>query len=141
MPLTDQSYGIVPIHLQDATRRYLVVQHLGGHWSFPKGHPEKDETPEETARRELREETGLVVAQLLSPGHFHERYTFTRRGKRVHKTATFFVGLIESPHVTLQQEELLAFAWGTYEETMSRITFEAGKAVLEGVEQSLLSSA
>jgi 8-oxo-dGTP diphosphatase len=34
-----------------------------GTWSFPGGKVEPGETPEETALRELQEETGLVAAQ------------------------------------------------------------------------------
>ncbi len=48
----DASFGIVPVHERDGVRRFLLIQHLGGHWGFPKGHPEKGESPVETARRE-----------------------------------------------------------------------------------------
>ncbi|MBD3304395.1 NUDIX domain-containing protein, partial [Candidatus Woesearchaeota archaeon] len=40
--------------------KYLLVKHKeGGHWDFPKGHAEEGETEEETALREIYEETGL----------------------------------------------------------------------------------
>ena len=141
MAIKDQSYGIVPVHLRDDGRHYLVVQHLGGHWSFPKGHPEKGETPEQTARRELLEETGLRISRILAEPSHDERYYFTRRGKTVDKTATFFVGFVDDPEVTVQREELLAAAWGTYDETMERITFKAGKGVLAAVETQLSADA
>lgn len=41
---------------------YFLVEHMiQGHTSIPKGHVEGDETEEETAVREIREETGLKV--------------------------------------------------------------------------------
>ena len=39
----------------------LVKNHNGRHWSFPKGHIEENETEEETAIREIKEETNLDV--------------------------------------------------------------------------------
>ena len=40
----------------------LLIRHKnGGHWAFPKGHVERDETETETALREIWEETGLKV--------------------------------------------------------------------------------
>jgi ADP-ribose pyrophosphatase YjhB (NUDIX family) len=39
----------------------LVKQHPGGHWAFPKGHVETNETEQETARREIKKKPGLDV--------------------------------------------------------------------------------
>jgi 8-oxo-dGTP diphosphatase len=41
-----------------------------GLWSFPGGRAEPGESPEETVRRELAEETGLVVGALVRLGAF-----------------------------------------------------------------------
>lgn len=51
----------------EAPIRYAVVQ--GRHseiWSFPKGHAKRGETLEETARREIEEETGWSVLPAAS---------------------------------------------------------------------------
>jgi 8-oxo-dGTP diphosphatase len=42
-----------------------------GLWSFPAGRAEPGEDPEANARRELREETGLVVGRIARLGLFH----------------------------------------------------------------------
>ena len=41
--------------------KVLLVKHNDGHWGFPKGHVEKDETELQTAIREVKEETNLDV--------------------------------------------------------------------------------
>jgi 8-oxo-dGTP pyrophosphatase MutT (NUDIX family) len=43
------------------TGKYLLVKGFTGKWSFPKGHREKNESPQECAKREIYEETGIVI--------------------------------------------------------------------------------
>lgn len=46
----------------DSRKRVLLLWHKRlGRWMPPGGHIDPDETPEETARRECKEETGLDV--------------------------------------------------------------------------------
>ena len=40
-------------------RTVLLIKHNSGHWDFPKGHVEGEESEVETAIREVKEETGL----------------------------------------------------------------------------------
>ena len=60
-------------------------------WSLPKGTPDKGETLEETALREVREETGLDVAIEAPIGNIH--YWFVTPHDRVHcnKTVHFYL--------------------------------------------------
>jgi len=52
-------------------------------WCLPKGTPDAGETIEQTAEREVREETGLVVERGESLGTIE--YWFTASGIRYHK--------------------------------------------------------
>ncbi|MGD8684947.1 MAG: NUDIX hydrolase [Chloroflexota bacterium] len=58
-------------------------------WSLPKGTPAGDETPEQTALREVTEETGLKVRIVGTIGDVH--YRFVRDGHRVHKTVHYYL--------------------------------------------------
>ncbi len=59
-------------------------------YALPKGTPDPGETDEETALREVREETGLQVRSLGQVGDVH--YWFTDPdGTRVDKTVHFFL--------------------------------------------------
>ena len=136
-PLTDFSCGVIPVCPTQDGPRFLLVQHRAGHWAFPKGHPEGDETPPETARRELAEETGLDDVALWDSPAFEERYRFTKRsGRIVEKLVTYYLGRIapaSKDAVALQAEEVQAYAWGDRQETMSRLTFAEGRALFDEV--------
>ena len=55
------SSGIVVFFRSKKSIEYLLLKHIQGHWSFPKGHIEEGETLEETAIRETFEETGIAI--------------------------------------------------------------------------------
>ena len=49
------------IVFNENTEKILLVKMHNGNWGFPKGHIEKDETKEETAIREVLEETNVRI--------------------------------------------------------------------------------
>ena len=55
----EKSCGAVIWRGTPGEHQYLLARHNGGHWSFPKGHVEGEETEIQTAQREILEETGL----------------------------------------------------------------------------------
>ena len=57
--------------------------------SLPKGHPDGDETPEQAALREVREEAGLETEVVVTLGDV--RYWYRRNGRRVAKVVRFFL--------------------------------------------------
>ena len=61
----------------------------GETWSLPKGTPDGDETAEQTALREVAEETGLEVRIVAPVGRIE--YCFVRGGRRIHKTVHYFL--------------------------------------------------
>ncbi|MEF2277865.1 NUDIX hydrolase [Deinococcus sp. YIM 134068] len=65
----------------DGLGRVLLVRYRSGAWAFPKGHVEPGETLEQTAVREVAEETG-VTARILAPLP-GTRYTNDRGETRV----------------------------------------------------------
>ena len=58
-------------------------------WTLPKGTPDPGETLEQTALREVREETGLEV-NILEPLRAIE-YAFVQDGTRIRKTVHYFL--------------------------------------------------
>ena len=54
-----KSCGVLVYRDENGVREYLLALQMGDNWSIPKGHMEAGETEEETALRELFEETGV----------------------------------------------------------------------------------
>ncbi|MFN0071684.1 MAG: NUDIX domain-containing protein [Chloroflexota bacterium] len=65
--------GAAAVILDDA-QRILLVHHTYGkfNWELPGGYSESNESPTETALREVHEETGLVVAATRLTGVYYE---------------------------------------------------------------------
>ena len=62
----EKSCGAVVYRMEKGRRLYLLLHYCEGHWDLPKGHVEAGESEEQTARREISEETHspAVVANL-----------------------------------------------------------------------------
>jgi YfiH family protein len=101
-------------------RVFLLVRQRKGHWSFAKGHMEGAETEEETALREIREETGLAVRFL--PG-LRTEYTYEKE-PGVMKTVTLFLAESQAGRLQFQKEELIDAGWFCAEEALRLITYE-----------------
>ena len=57
----EKSCGAVVFTMVGDTLKYLLVHSVNGFWGFPKGHVEAGESEYDTAKREIREETGVNV--------------------------------------------------------------------------------
>jgi 8-oxo-dGTP pyrophosphatase MutT (NUDIX family) len=87
--LREQSYGGVVVRGDPAELLAIVPRGRRQTLALPKGGGAKGETGEQTAVREVREETG-VTATLRAPlGDVN--YWYRRRGRTIYKTVTFFL--------------------------------------------------
>ncbi|MFJ8910654.1 NUDIX hydrolase [Amycolatopsis sp. NPDC102389] len=90
-------------------------------WSLPKGHIEDGETVEQTAVREVKEETG-ISAQVLQPLGTID-YWFVAERRRVHKTVHHFI--LESTGGELSDEdvEVTEVAWVPLAELETKLAY------------------
>jgi len=137
--LTDHSYGVVPIRYRSGVREFLLVQHKhGAHWAFPKGHAEAGETPIQSAKRELVEETGLIHVALRASPAFEESYYSIKKGVTYDKTVTYYMGdVLIDEKVVVQAAEVSDYAWLPFEKAVKRITYPASQELLLEVQAFL----
>ncbi|MCH9608909.1 MAG: Diadenosine hexaphosphate hydrolase [Chlamydiales bacterium] len=116
-------FGIIPLRNKESET--LLVLHKKGHWAFPKGHPNGNESEKETAKREFEEETGLHVV------HFYEKKPLVERYKvdGEEKTVTYFIAEVDGVF-DLQEEEIEACQWLTLDEALEYATFEETKNMI-----------
>lgn len=96
-------------------------------WTLPKGTPNPGETLEETALREVREETGLTV-RILSPLDAI-RYTFVQRGTRIHKTVHYFMMEPTGGGLEGHDREFEEVRWVSFDEAADLLSFETERGL------------
>ena len=107
---------------------YVVIQHLGGHWGFPKGHMEPGENEFATALREIREEIG-VHAVLQDGFRITEEYPLPDK-PGVMKQVVYFLAEYSEQEICYQKEELQAANLLPFEEALHILTFDETKHIL-----------
>ena len=114
----------------DDSGRVLVEHMAKGHYSMPKGHVEEsDPSPEATALREIKEETGYEVA--IVPGFKTESVYSHKEGK--FKTITWFVSKVIGGRKQVQQEEVQDLYFLSPADAMRVLSYEADRKVLRDV--------
>lgn len=100
-----------------------------GSWVFPKGTPAHGESLEQTALREVREETGLDVKIVRPLGDM--TYSFAASGERIHKVVHFFLMEATGGDPSLHDAEYDEVRWVTVGEARRMLSFDTYRDVLE----------
>lgn len=90
-------------------------------WSLPKGHIEQGETAEQTAIREVAEETGIRGDVLAALGSID--YWFVTEGRRVHKTVHHYLLRFSGGELCDEDLEVTEVAWVPVTELPARLAY------------------
>ena len=124
----EKSCGAVIYRGDNENMEFLIISHNSdGHWGFPKRHVEEGENEEETALREISEETGLTVS--LTSG-FRVSIEYVIKQETM-KEVVFFLAKVQDETVNIQVEELQDYKWANFKGAREMVTYESSKGVLD----------
>jgi 8-oxo-dGTP pyrophosphatase MutT (NUDIX family) len=109
---------IVPTRRAADGRRVLAL---------PKGHVDPGETPEVTARREVREEAGVESTLREELGEV--RYFYMREGRRIAKVVTFFLLDYAAGSVDDHDHEVEEARWMALDEAVTALTYRGERTM------------
>ena len=133
----EKSCGALVVRRGGQEPEILLIKHNGGHWAFPKGHVEKGETEEETALREIMEETGLTVRL---DNRYRQVVSYSPR-KDVMKDVVYFVAHALSDCDGVAQEgEISQIKWVDMHSAVEYVSFDNDKKILLGAIEHYLNN-
>jgi len=136
------SSGGIVYKKEDKKIFILVSQHSQHHgWVFPKGligDHIKNEGKEETALREVKEETGAIgkIIKALPP----VTYWFVFEKEKIRKTVYYFLMKYLSGDITEHDTEMENVEWLPIADVKDRLTYESDKQVWKQAKELLIDN-
>jgi 8-oxo-dGTP pyrophosphatase MutT (NUDIX family) len=116
--------GLVVDGIESDTPMAIIIGHTDRKgamlWALPKGHIEVGERPEETAIREIAEETGVSGEALTALGCID--YWFRAQERIVHKTVHHFLVAFRAGELSAGDHEVGQVAWVPLDRLSSWLT-------------------
>ena len=126
----EKSCGAVVYCKEDEEIKYVLVCEHGGYWVFPKGHVEAGETEQETALREIKEETGLTVT-LVDGFRVIDEHNLAREGRpNTIKQTVYFLAKCDELNFVAQESEISKIELLDFESAMEKLQFDSFKDIL-----------
>jgi len=123
----ERSCGAIVYRKINGIVRYLLIKNKhSANWGFPKGHVENGENSEETATREVLEETGINI-DILPDFRSVSEY---RLQNKVEKSVIIFLAKTDDTNTIIQPEEIDDYVWLDYDKALNRVKFENDKKIL-----------
>lgn len=119
--MKEKSCGAVVYKKENNELKFLLVYQNNGHYSFPKGHMEENETEIETTLREIKEETNLDVKL---DTNFRVSIEYFLESKNCMKEAVYFVATPITFNLISQVGEINECVWCAYDEVLEKLEYD-----------------
>jgi 8-oxo-dGTP pyrophosphatase MutT (NUDIX family) len=136
--LATSAGGIVVSSQQDRLSLVVGMRRRGRDavtWTLPKGTPDPGETLEQTAVREVTEETGLEV-RIVEPLSAIE-YAFVQDSSRIRKTVHYFLMVPTGGDLSLHDHEFERVRWVPFDEAGSLLSFATERELVAAAAERL----
>lgn len=128
--IKEQSAGTVLFIEEYNEKLFLLLHYPTGHWDFVKGKIEKNESLEQAAIRETKEETGITDIEFIKGFKEKIEYSFKFNGDIVQKEVIFFLAKTNTKQVKISDEHL-DYVWLDFNNALNKITYENAKNILK----------
>ncbi|MBE5862090.1 MAG: NUDIX domain-containing protein [Lachnospiraceae bacterium] len=136
----EKSCGAIIFTMENNVRKYVILCGVGiyqGYYGFPKGHMEEGETEQETALREVKEETGLDIV-LYDDFRTVDEHALALEGRPDdRKTNVYFLAEYHDQEFIAQKSEVSKIVLLDYHEALKVLQYEESKRELMEAEQYL----
>ncbi|MGD1838834.1 MAG: bis(5'-nucleosyl)-tetraphosphatase [Nitrososphaeraceae archaeon] len=127
--IDELSIGAVLFSQIDGKRKYLLLNYVSGHWDFPKGNKEENETELSTIIREIKEETNITDITFIHGFQKNIFYNYIKNSKLISKKVKYYIAKTKTTKVTLSYEHI-GYKWESYDKALNIITFNNSKQLL-----------
>ncbi len=111
--------------------QFVLISPKEGRWCLPKGQIGENESEEETALREVKEETGLKCKIIQKIETIEYWYFSKERGIRLHKFVHFFLMEYIEGSTENHDWEVIDAKWFDADEAIDKASFQSEKDVLK----------
>jgi 8-oxo-dGTP pyrophosphatase MutT (NUDIX family) len=122
--------GVVLQDGEEGPEVLLCGRESDGLWALPKGTPEPGETMEETARREVREETGVDVEVTATVGDIRYWFSRPKEGVRFLKTVRHYLMRQIGGDPSLHDHEFDEVRWFPAQQALKLLTYQNEARIL-----------
>ena len=129
--MAEKSAGFILISDDFLTSHYsvLLLHYRSGHWDFPKGNIETNETEMQAATRELREETDITKFRLMPNFRTTLSYKHTKKSKLISKQVILFLASTKVKKEKISNEHI-GYKWTESDSSVDQLTYSNAKNAL-----------
>lgn len=136
----EKSCGALIFTYDNGIRKYVIIRGTGIYrefCGFPKGHMEAGETEQDTALREVKEETGLDV-KLLEGFRQVDEHFLSREGRpNSKKTNVYFLAEYHDQNLKPQKTEVSEIVLMSYQDALRALQSDESRRELAEAEKYL----
>lgn len=123
--------GVVYEKSNNAVKALLIARNAKKTWCLPKGKIELNETPEQAAVREIKEETGIDAKIIKLLGDIHYKFISPEDSALVIKDVRFFLFCYAGGDITPQKIEVDDAGWFDINAAINMMSYPSEKKIME----------